>query len=98
VALELDSPFLRRQRSDRPSRFLLALCARLGFVLPGRKSIPELILQDREPYYGALRAADEAFVRGVIDLSAMEDLLSRLLSAQLVQIHEEATGIKAPAD
>jgi Fic family protein len=76
----------------------LVLCARLGFVLPGRKSIPELILEDREPYYGGLRAADQAFARGLTDLSAMENFLSRLLSAQLVQIHEEATGIKPPVE
>lgn len=76
----------------------LALCARLGFVLPGSKSIPELILEDRKPYYVALRAADAAWKNQKIDLSGMESYLSRLLSMQLVQIHEQATGIKAPAD
>jgi Fic family protein len=76
----------------------LALCARLGFVLPGSKSIPELILEDRPPYYSALRSADSAWINGIVDVSEMETMLSRLLSAQLVQIHEQATGIKAPAD
>ena len=76
----------------------LVLCARLGFVLPGRKLIPELIMENREPYFDALRAADDAAAQGVIDLSEMENLLSGLLSAQLVQIHEDATGIKPPLD
>ncbi len=76
----------------------LALCARLGFVLPGSKSIPELILEDRPPYYSALRSADAAWTNGIVDVSEMEAMLSRLLSAQLVQIHEQATGMKAPAD
>jgi Fic family protein len=76
----------------------LALCAKLGFVLPGTKSIPELILEDRDPYYAALRAADSAWDRGVLDVAEMEAMISRLLAAQLVQIHEQATGIKAPGE
>jgi hypothetical protein len=64
-------------------------------VLPGSKPIPELILEDRPPYYAALRSADAAFSQGSTDVSKMEEMLSRLLAAQLVQIHKQATGIKA---
>lgn len=74
----------------------LALCAKLGFVLPGRKAIPELILEDRATYYSALRAADAAWARGSLDVSEMEAMVSRLLAAQLVQVHADATGVKAP--
>jgi Fic family protein len=84
-------------RTARAASYLV-LCARLGFVLPGRKLIPELILERREPYYDALRAADGALAQGATDLSAMENLMSALLSAQLVQIHEQETGIKPPID
>ena len=70
----------------------LILCARLGFVLPGTPTIPELIVRDRTPYYDALRKADESFRDGVIDLSEMEELMDSLLAAQLVSIHEMATG------
>jgi Fic family protein len=84
-------------RTARAASYL-ALCARLGFVLPGTKSIPELILDDRDSYYAAPRTADSAWGRDVLDVSKMEALISRLLAAQLVQIHEQATGIKAPAD
>jgi len=76
----------------------LVLCLRLGFIPPAtEKNIPELIEEDRNPYYDALHAADEAFARdGQIDLSEMESLLSSLLAAQLVAIHVLATGKPTP--
>jgi Fic family protein len=82
-------------RTSRAASYLI-LCAKLGFVLPGTKTIPELIQNNPGPYYAALRAADAAWNRGVMDLSEMERLLSSLLAQQLVQIHEQATGSKAP--
>jgi Fic family protein len=47
----------------------LVLCARLGFILPGRKTIPDLIVADRDSYYQALRQADDAWEAGSLDLS-----------------------------
>jgi Fic family protein len=73
----------------------LALCVRLGFILPGEKTIPELIAEDKAPYYAALRSADSAWDSGKLDVSEMETLVARLLAAQLVQVHEKATGKKA---
>ncbi len=78
-------------RSSRAASYLV-LCARLGFLLPGVKSIPDLIVANREPYYAALRSADRACESGGQDVSAMEDLLSSLLAQQLVSFHELATG------
>jgi Fic family protein len=82
-------------RTARAVSYLI-LCARLGFVLPGTKAMPELIRDEPSPYYEALRSADVAWSNGKIDLSVMETLISSLLATQLVQIHEQATGIKAP--
>jgi len=62
------------------------------FVLPGEKTIPELIVDNRTPYYDALRAADNAWKSGALDISLMEDLMSSLLARQLVKIHQRATG------
>lgn len=76
----------------------LVLCARLGFVLPGSPTIPELIVRNRDPYYAALREADEAQGRGAIDVSGMEDLMDKLLAEQLVSIHERATGRPVPTE
>jgi Fic family protein len=49
-------------RTARAVSYLI-LCARLGFVLPGTTTIPELIVNNRAPYYSALRKADEAYAR-----------------------------------
>lgn len=59
------------------------LCTRSGGLLPGSKTVPERIRNDREPYYAALRSADEAWDQGNLDVSEMEAYLARLLEAQL---------------
>lgn len=78
-------------RTARAASYLI-LCARLGFVLPGTRTIPELIIESREPYYDALREADSAWQQGTLNLSAMEDLMSTLLAQQLLDVHNLATG------
>ena len=70
----------------------LVLCARLGFPLPGTKTIPDLIVEDRQPYYQALRSADEAWEDRMVDVSMMESLMSSLLARQLADIHRIASG------
>jgi hypothetical protein len=74
------------------------LCARLGFRLPGAETIPDLIVADRDPYYEALRKADEAWGVGLLDLSDMENLMSSLLAKQLVAVHAQATGMGRPSE
>lgn len=80
--------------NGRTSRMIayMTLCIRLGFRLPGVSTIPDQIAADKSPYYDALEAADAAAITGSFDVSAMEDLLSQLLAAQLVQLHDGATG------
>lgn len=63
----------------------LILCVRLGYRLPGTKTIPELIAADKDPYYAALEAADAG------DLTVLEKLLAALLAQQLYDIHRAAT-------
>ena len=70
----------------------LVMCARLGFILPGTTTIPDLIVADRNPYYEALAQADRAWETDALDVSNMEGLMSGLLAKQLVAIHNEATG------
>ncbi|HYI07881.1 MAG TPA: Fic family protein [Thermoanaerobaculia bacterium] len=62
----------------------LVLCVRLGYRLPGTKTIPELIAADKDPYYAALESADAG------DLSVLERLLAALLAMQLYDIHRVA--------
>jgi Fic family protein len=78
-------------RGSRAASYLVR-CGRLGFLLPGVKSIPELIVANRGTYYAALRNADRACESGGQAMSAMEDLLSSVLAQQLVSFHELATG------
>lgn len=63
----------------------LVLCIRLGYRLPGTKTIPELIAADKDPYYAALEAADAG------DLTVLEKLLAALLAQQLYDVHRVAT-------
>jgi Fic family protein len=63
----------------------LVLCARLGYRLPGTRTIPELIAMDKDPYYAALESADDG------DLTTLEKLLAALLAKQLYDVHRVAT-------
>jgi Fic family protein len=78
-------------RTSRIASYIV-LSIRLGLVLPGAKTIPEQIVDKREPYFKALEAADKAFKEGVVDLSVMEDLLEQLLAVQLGKIIDSASG------
>lgn len=69
-------------RTSRAVSYLV-LCAKLGYRLPGVNTIPEQIVENRRPYYEALDSADLLYSQGVVDVSAMERLLSDLLVRQL---------------
>ncbi|MBL8221393.1 MAG: hypothetical protein JNL62_19320 [Bryobacterales bacterium] len=60
--------------------------------LPGKKTIPELIVERRTHNRNALRAADEAWAKGELDVGEMEKFLDSVLAEQLVSIHHQATG------
>ncbi|HXJ12375.1 MAG TPA: Fic family protein [Candidatus Limnocylindrales bacterium] len=78
-------------RTARAVSYLI-LCAKLGFALPGTKTIPELIVESRKRYIDALQTADAAWDEGRLAILPMEDLMAELLAEQLVAIHEKATG------
>jgi Fic family protein len=59
----------------------LVLCIRLGYRLPGTRTIPELIAVNKDPYYAALESADDG------DLTVLETLLAALLAKQLYDVH-----------
>ena len=81
-------------RTSRATSYLL-LNVRMGFNLPGLNTIAQQIEKNRDPYFLALEAADESNKRGVIDVSAMESLMSQMLAAQLLSVHSKATEIPA---
>jgi Fic family protein len=80
--------------NGRTSRVVsyLTLCAKLGYRLPGTKTIPERIAANKGPYYEALDAADAAWRDGRVDVSRMEDLLQQELAVQLVSVYDAAVS------
>lgn len=82
-------------RTSRASSYLV-LCAKTGAHLPGQNTIPQQIVENRDPYYLALEAADKMYgstkklsENTVIE---MENLLGAMLAAQLADAVREATG------
>jgi Fic family protein len=72
-------------RTARATSYLV-LCVSLGYRLPGTRTIPAQIADEKTPYYRALEEADKS--EG--DISQMEALLGRLLATQLVSVFTSA--------
>lgn len=85
-------PFLGGNGRTSRGVSYLVLNVRLGFNLPGVNTIAQQIENDRGPYYDALHEADEASKSGAVDVSAMEKLIEQALAAQLLSVHQRATG------
>jgi Fic family protein len=81
-------------RTSRAVSYLV-LCIRSGMLLPGRNTIPEQIAANKEPYYQALEAADEADRNRQLDVSNLETLMSDYLAAQLLDVFNSATNQSA---
>jgi len=82
-------------RTSRAASYFV-LCVGLGYLIPGPRTIPERIAVRKKPYYAALEAADAAWERETLDVSAMEELLSSLLAQQLMDVHVKAKGGMLP--
>jgi Fic family protein len=80
--------------NGRTSRTLsyVVFSIRSGALPPGTPTICDLIVENRQPYFEALDAADEAWSQGRIDLSMMEELLGNLLAKQLTTYFQQAGG------
>src|SRR5258706_1800414 len=74
-------PFIEGNgRTARAACYYL-ICLKQGRLLPGKKIVPERIRENRDPYYAALRAADQAWEEGHFDVSLLADYLADLLKA-----------------
>jgi Fic family protein len=78
-------------RTSRIASYVV-LSIRAGVVLPGDPTIPDQIVNNRNPYFDALDAADTAWKEGRVDVSKMEDLLGALLAHQLTAFYKAAGG------
>lgn len=77
-------------RTSRAASYM-AMCCKLGYVVPGKKTIPDQISENKRPYYQALEAADESLRNGELDLAKIEEMLSMMLGRQLYSVHVDAT-------
>lgn len=80
--------------NGRTSRVLsfFVLSRKVGIVLPGTPTLPELVIQHRTDYENALDHADDACREARVDVSAMEKLIESLLAIQLARVYEMAGG------
>jgi Fic family protein len=79
--------------NGRTSRIVsyVVLCIALKSVLRGKNTIPDQIVDNRQPYFDALEQADAAWREARIDVSMMEGLLENMLAVQLKSMMEQAT-------
>jgi Fic family protein len=76
-------PFIEGNgRTARAACYYL-ICFRQGGLLPGKKTVPERIRENRQPYYAALQDADRHWANGQFNVDALAEYLAELLEAQL---------------
>jgi Fic family protein len=69
-------------RTARAACYYL-ICMKQGRLLSGDKIVPERIRENRQPYYAALKAADEAWDAGHFDVNQLSRYLGGLLKDQI---------------
>jgi Fic family protein len=76
-------PFIEGHgRTARAACYYL-ICMRQGKILGGKKTVPELIRENRAPYIAGLQAADRAYEKGQFDVSELAAYLESLLKIQV---------------
>jgi len=69
-------------RTARAACYYL-ICMKQGRLIGGDKIVPERICENREPYYAALKAADDAWDVGHFDVNQLSRYLGGLLKDQI---------------
>jgi prophage maintenance system killer protein len=87
-------PFINGNGRTARAACYFILCLKLGGWLPGKTILPELIRQKREEYVAALQLADKSLESGKLDLSALHELLSKLMEEQIkgAEVTDETSG------
>src|SRR5580698_9431286 len=81
-------PFVEGNGRTAKAACYYLICMKQGSLLPGKKIVPERIRENRDEYVAALRAADEAWDSGQLDVTRLAEYLARLLRAQLGEVSE----------
>lgn len=82
-------------RTSRAVSYAL-LNLKLGYLLPGSPTVPAQIELDNSHYIKALEMADDAALKGDVDVSEMERMIRAMLAKQLLSVIE-AAGPVSPA-
>src|SRR5260370_24324785 len=73
-------PFINGNGRTARAAAYFVLCLKLGGLLPGEITLPELLKRDRVDYCAALQAADASLPTGSLDLSQLHALMQKLLA------------------
>lgn len=71
-------------RTARAAVYVL-VCVAAGGELPGEPTFLEMLAHNKIAYFRALESADRAFQKGRIDVDEMQELIERLVYAQIEQ-------------
>ncbi len=82
-------------RTARAVSYII-LCIHSRKRLPGKKAIPDRISEDKQPYYEALEASDEASNEGGVSIDAVEDYLQGLLVEQITDATADSSSSQQP--
>jgi Fic family protein len=77
-------------RTARAVAYLI-VCARNGAPLPGRRTLPERIKDEKRKYWRCLGEADKAWKRKRLDVSHLTGFLEKHLEAQLSEPDDETS-------
>jgi Fic family protein len=78
-------------RTARAACYYL-ICMKQGRLLPGKKTVPERIKENRDSYIAALQAADDAWDEGRYDVTQLAVYLEGLLQEQLSEANASENG------
>lgn len=79
-------PFIEGNGRTARAACYYILCAKFRGLPGGKIIVPERIRHEREPYYEALREADQAWNNGELRFPKMEAYLARLLDEQVMDM------------
>ena len=83
-------PFINGNGRTARAASYFVLCLKAGGWLPGETILPELLRLNRADYVTALKAGDQSYLAGNLDLTLLHSLVSRLLQEQLASTTAQA--------
>jgi Fic family protein len=89
-------PFINGNGRTARAAAYFVLCLKAGGWIQGEPILPELLKAHRPEYVAALKAADQSYQAGNLDLSALHALLTRLLETQTQAVPNDQPAKEQP--